>query len=82
MCETAVNVLVQAGTEAAAIAAAERLRSTSPAERAYAIDALQRLGASASSTLTVLLGEPDADLRKCAVDTLAAIGDPAGRSRL
>jgi HEAT repeat protein len=77
VCEAAVSVLVQSGSPEAAEAAADRLRSTVPAERLYAISVLQRLGAVALGTLRALLDEADEDLRKYAVDALAAGRDTA-----
>lgn len=77
VCEAAVDALVRADSEAAAEAAAEHLRADEAGERCYAMDALVRLASRAVPVLIRRLGDPHRDVRKFAVDGLAAIACPS-----
>lgn len=68
VCEAAVEVLARCANEPAAAAAALHLRSAEPAEREYARAALERLGRQSVAAVTLLLDDPDRDVRKYAVD--------------
>ena len=82
VCEAAIEALTRSGGSTAVDAATPSLRSDDPAERGYALETLVRLGSAAVPTMTILLDDPDHDLRRYAAEALARVSSQSSLAAL